>query len=123
MGGEIAPADLAAFIRGELRDEENSLRHLPAAQTFPAKLEERRFLGPARGHDAGGDLFVSRDRGAPENNSLAHPRKGEEVCFDFRRVHFFSGDVDHVGKPADEEHAVGVQFNEIVRAKNARAEF
>jgi len=76
LGGKIfrqfAAADFSALVSWERVEQEDPLRHLPAAQPRATKFQQHRFVGPFRGDDAGNDLLVAH-RGRPaEDHDLSH---------------------------------------------------
>src|SRR4030095_4191942 len=103
LGGKIfrqlAPADFSVLVSWERLKQEDSLRHLPAAQPRPTKLQQHRFVGPFRGDDTGNDLLVAH-RGRPaEDHCLPHTFVAQKLRLHFRRVYLFARDIDYIRKP------------------------
>jgi hypothetical protein len=99
---KVAPADFSAFVHWNCIDNKNLLWRLPAAQLASAKFQKIGLTNIDICDDARGNLLISQRRFATKHNRLAHAAEAQQMRFHFRRIHFFSRDIDYVGNAPDD---------------------
>ena len=70
MACELAPADFTALIDRNCIENKNPLRHLPAAQSAAAKLQQIGFGHARRDDHTCPDLLIPQRRRATKDNHL-----------------------------------------------------
>src|SRR6266478_9997929 len=119
---QLAPAGFAALVYRDRLHEINPARHLPTAQPRPA-MREQFSLAQAFRYHAGGDFFIPTLRSATENDRRSHSLAAQEFGFYFRRMHFLARNVDQVRAASDDPVTTPGFFQQIIRDKNASAQF
>ena len=119
--GQLATADLPALTGRQRLEQINPLRHLPPAQSRPAKFQQRRLVGFLSGDHARDYFLMPQRRRAAKNSCLAYTLKTQQVCLDFGRIHLFSRDVNQVREPSHDLHSRLAHRHEIVGQKETAA--
>src|SRR5205807_6651647 len=118
---QLAPADLAALVHRDRIDHENSFWRLPGAQAASAKLQEIIFAEIGIGNNTCYHFLIAQRRFAAKRDRLPHTGKAEQMCFYFRRIHFFSGHINYVRNATDNFKAGAAAGEQIVGDKTAAA--
>src|SRR5213596_3509693 len=120
--GQLASAGFAALIYRDRLHEINPARHLPTAQPRPT-MREQFPLAQAFRYHTGGNFFIPTLRFATENDRRSHSLAAQDFGFYFRRMHFLAGNVDQVRAASDDPVTARGFFQQIIRDKNAAAQF
>src|SRR5882762_6458088 len=119
---QLAPAGFAALIYRDRLHKINAARHLPTAQPRPAMREQFSLAQTFRYH-AGSDFFIPTLRFATENDRRLHSLAAQDFRFYFRRMHFLARNVDQVRAASDDPVTAPGFLQQIIRDKNASAQF
>jgi hypothetical protein len=96
---EVAPADFPPLIGRDPVYDENLFWDLPRAQAGTTKPKEISFADAWGCHHAGGYFFIAQcscARRSTKDHCLPHACKTQQMRFHFRRIHFFTRDIDHI---------------------------